>query len=361
MRRQPLERNGASALLAAVGATLLGVASTASAREPGSFERVAAQLAELYDAHALVAIGEMHRNGQQHELLRRLLRDPRFVCRVDDIVVEFGNSRLQPLADAYVSGAPTTEAELASLWRETEVPFVWNSPVYREFYATVREINAARLCPHPVRLVLGDAPIDWSKVRTAEDLRAVPGRDASFADVVEREVLDRRHKGLIVAGGFHALKGAPRGAPTQESASQILERRHPGALFSIAPVPSAAAAELYAMRAAPSFRRVRGGPLERAAFDPIGPGWRATLVEVNGRHEWKRESSSGWPPLGEVTDGLLFYGGDATALFPPPAIYLEPGYQDELRRRAAIIKAENGQDFVTVLDELVEEARRAAR
>jgi hypothetical protein len=59
----------------------------------------------------------------------------------------------------------------------------------------------------------------------------------------------------------------------------------------------------------------------------------------------------------DVVDGVVYLGGDVTALYPSPAIYLDPEYQRELRRRAAIIKAYSGQDFLTTIDELVKAAK----
>jgi hypothetical protein len=56
---------------------------------------------------------------------------------------------------------------------------------------------------------------------------------------------------------------------------------------------------------------------------------------------------------------VLYLGGDQTRAFPPPLIYLDPAYQAELRKRAAIIKAYNGQDFGAILDDLVKEAQSA--
>ena len=132
--------------------------------------------------------------------LRRLIGDPRFLCRTDDIVIESGNARLQPVADAWASGKDVGEAELVSMYRETAVPFAWNAPMYRQFYETVREVNARHLCPHPVRLVLGDPAFDWATIETADDLRKVADRDAFYATVVEREVLAKKHRALLVSG-----------------------------------------------------------------------------------------------------------------------------------------------------------------
>jgi len=65
-----------------------------------------------------------------------------------------------------------------------------------------------------------------------------------------------------------------------------------------------------------------------------------------------------WPPTRDVVDGILNVGGQ-TFVYPSPTIYLEPAYQRELRRRAAIIKEYSGQDFISVIEELIKEGRKA--
>src|SRR5580698_7379397 len=137
-------------LFAAAACALLAAA-------PARADAIADIAGEL-DTHSVVQIGELHRSLQIHTFLQQMLRDPRFVCRVDDVAVEFGNSRLQKLADAYTSGGALSETQIASMYRETSVPLTWNTPVYRAVYDTVRDINRTHLCPHPVRLVLADAP-----------------------------------------------------------------------------------------------------------------------------------------------------------------------------------------------------------
>jgi hypothetical protein len=106
----------------------------------------------------------------------------------------------------------------------------------------------------------------------------------------------------------------------------------------------------------PSFRVVKGSALEKPNFSMIAPAWDATPVIVNGKHDWKLEDSNAWASMGRVVDGVLYLGGDATRVFPSPSIYLEPVYQAELRKRAAIIKAYNGQDFGMILDDLIRDA-----
>jgi len=318
-----------------------------------------AEIAKQFDNHPLIMIGELHRSREIHAFLQQMLRDPAFICIVDDIVVEFGNSRLQYLADAYVSGGDVTETQLQSLWRETAVPLTWNSPVYRQFYETVRDINQEHLCTHSIRIVLADPPLDWSKIKTEKDYEPFTDRDGSYADVVEREVLSRHHRALLVAGELHAMKQLPKdyqSEPKDPSVAQRIERKHPGALFSIVSVPLPNAAKALNMGPAPSFRVVRGSALEQANFQLTDYASTVTLVSVNGKQVWKLEPAKHWPRMGDVVDGLLYLGGDHS-LYPSPTIYLDPVYQQELRRRAMIIKNYNGQDFTPGIDELVKEGK----
>jgi hypothetical protein len=308
---------------------------------------VIAQIARQFDQHPLVMIGELHRFAQLHAFIQQLIHDPAFICRADDVVIEFGNSRLQPLADRWAAGGELTEAQLQSMWRETVVPFTWNSPLYRQFYEAIREINLKHLCTHPIRLVLGDVPLDWSQIKTAKEYVPFADRDASLAEVVEREVLARRHHAFVLAGEAHALKRQPKRAPGAEepAAAELLERRHPGALFVIVPVRSAADGEALKMGPPPGFKVVRGTGLERAVFSD---------------YFWKEQPVEAWPKTAEVIDGVL-YVGEQTLWYPSPQIYLEPAYQQELRRRITIIKEWSGQDFITGLDELIEKGKQEQR
>lgn len=347
-------------------AAILSLALSAAAQAAPSGGAIA-DIAKQYDEHPLVMIGEWHRNVQQHVFLRELISDPAFICRTDDIVIEFGNSRLQPIADAWASGKDVSETELQSMWRETDVMFAWNSPVYRQFYETVREVNQKHTCPHPVRLVLGDPPIDWSKITTAKEFEPFGERDEFFAGLVEREVLARHHHALLVSGELHALRKLPPhekgddGGFSEPTVVQLIDQRHPGALFTISMVTTPSAAQALKMGAPPSFRTVHGSELEHADFGLIAPAWKATPIVVNGKHDWKLDPSNRWPSMGDVVDGIVYLGGDETRIFPSPSVYLEPAYQQQLRKRAAIIKEYNGQDFLPILDDLVEEAEQAAK
>ena len=322
----------------------LALAVAAHAESPQA--SAVAQLARQFDQHPIIQIGEFHRSGEIHAFLQQLLHTPAFICRADAVVVEFGNSRLQGLADVYAAGGDVDEAQLQSLWRETAVPLTWNSPLYRAVYESVHEINTRHRCAHPVRLVLADVPLDWSKIETVADYAPHTDRDGAMADVVEREVLARHQRALLVTGKYHALKRVPPDMGDDEVAVQRIERAHPGAVFSVIAVPVPAAGAALHLPPAPSFTVVKGSKAEKALLWTTYPDWAADTPPAKG----------GGIRIGEAVDGLLNLGGNH-GVYPPPAIYLDPAYQKELRRRAAIIKAHSGQDFGSVIDGLVKQAQ----
>ena len=221
------------------------------------------------------------------------------------------------------------------------MPLTWNSPVYRQFYAAVREINQKHLCAHPVRIVLADPPLDWSKIKTAKDYAPWADRDASYAEVVEREVLARHHRAFLLAGQFHVVKQTPEGDEDGPRAAQLIERKHPGALFSIVAAPRAIAEAMH-LDPAPNFTIVRGSELQNGGLrDHRDDEPAQEMAADGGRGRWRRLRSA------------------RRKLFLPSAGDLPGrGLPAELRRRAAIIKEFSGQDFTPAIDELVEEAQK---
>src|SRR4051812_30941315 len=91
----------------------------ASATESSPVQSAAITLAAQLDTHPLIALGEHHASAPFHRFLQALLRDPRFICHVDDVVVESGNSGLQAIADRYVSGQAVPHEEKVRMWRDT--------------------------------------------------------------------------------------------------------------------------------------------------------------------------------------------------------------------------------------------------
>ncbi len=160
-------------------------------------------LVEALQSHSIVMFGESHANKQEYAWLCSLVKDKAFHARVDDIVLEFGNSLYQNSVDRYVAGEDVPFEQVEKAWRNVAGAVGPVSPVYGEFYQAVRESN--RMYPrHKIRLVLGDPYADWSKIGDAEDLGPfVSHRDEWYAQVVKEEVLEKGHRALLIMGAGH--------------------------------------------------------------------------------------------------------------------------------------------------------------
>jgi hypothetical protein len=186
--------------------TALAALCFAQDQQPKPQPAVAAVL-RAFDTHNIVRFGEYHACKQEHEWLRTLVSTPEFDDRVDDIVVEFGNSLYQKSVDRYIAGENVPFAQVRQAWRNMAGSVGPPSPVYEEFFKAVRDANLKRKGKHQVRVVLGDPYVDWDAIKDREDLGPfVSNRDSWFASVVKDEVLARKRRALLVMGWGHFLR-----------------------------------------------------------------------------------------------------------------------------------------------------------
>src|SRR2546425_6879417 len=62
---------------------------------PTSPKNASAVVLQAFETHDIVMLGEIHWNKQEYEWLQSLVANPEFADRVDDVVMEFGNSLLK--------------------------------------------------------------------------------------------------------------------------------------------------------------------------------------------------------------------------------------------------------------------------
>jgi hypothetical protein len=157
---------------------------------------------DAFRSHQIVALGEgLHGNEQGHALRLALVRDPRFPALVNDIVVEFGNSRYQDVIDRFVGGDDVAYDALQRVWQDTINPNpLFDSPIYEEFFRAVREVNGPLPAARRIRVLLGGAPVEWEKVRTRDDL----GRwDRRPEELIKADVVSRNRRALVIFGDGH--------------------------------------------------------------------------------------------------------------------------------------------------------------
>jgi hypothetical protein len=281
----------------------------AVAQSPATSSAAIPGLLAAFDQHPLVAIGEGHRLVQDKEFVLSLARTTDFPAKANDIVIEFGNSRFQPLLDRYIAGKHVARDQLRRVWADTTVVNgLWEAPVYEDFLAGIRERNRHLPARHRLRVLACDPPIDWKKVRNIADAAPHLDRDPFCASVIEHEVIARGRRALIFMGDAHVNRRDLTGR-TPDNVVTLVERKYPGTTFVILTYlgqykDSAIIEERLGAIPAPSLSLLRGTWLGAlAAVPPKAP----TRTRVGGGQAISETVDVSSPPrLDEVADALLF-------------------------------------------------------
>jgi len=195
--------------VAGIGAVLIvsaGLLAQSVAPRPAVPREPITAIIDTFKTHPLVALGEgSHGNEQGHRFRLSLIRDPRFVATVNDIVVESGTARYQDVMDRFVAGENVPNDLLQRAWQDTTQPTaIWDLPIYEEFFRTVREVNASLPRERRLRVLLGDPAMNWDNIGSLADLNKFAGsRDVHAADVIRREVLAKNRRALLIYGDDH--------------------------------------------------------------------------------------------------------------------------------------------------------------
>lgn len=232
--RYPLPWPIALAMMVLLPLSIRGVAQS----QVKSSEPIAGVL-EAFKTRQIVGIPDAHRNTATHAFLLSLIRDPRFPTVVNDIVVEFGNALHQDLADRFVRGENVPYEALRKIWLDTtQAQPASDTPQAEETLRTVRAVNASLRRERQIRVLLGDPPIRWEEVTTKADHRKwIEMRETFPAELVQREVLAKRRRALLVYGVGHLWRGNPQAnfesAGLAASLVSLLEESHRTRVFTV--------------------------------------------------------------------------------------------------------------------------------
>jgi hypothetical protein len=186
----------------------------------------------------LVAVAERHFVQEWHDMMTALLFHPQLPGHLTDIVVEVGCGAYQDLADRFiVAGQPVARADLAQIWRQVGDVW-WDAPVYEQFFRTVRAVNWMRPPERRIRVLLGSAPPTVTQVLADHNQLAafndVVQWETYYAGVVEREVMRKGRRALLIGGAGHMLRGLyAQGDRMHLNAASQVAQRHPGQLFVV--------------------------------------------------------------------------------------------------------------------------------
>jgi hypothetical protein len=280
-----------------------------------------------FDKYEVVGMGAGHGYKDLDDLILHLLRDPAFPDKVNDVVVECGNSLYQSTLDRYIAGGEVSLSEVRQVWRNTTQPMCSTSGFYEILFPLIRRINQ-RLPPQKrLRMLAGDPPVDWSQVTKQSEVML--DRDASIASVMQTEVLSKHRKALMLFGEFHLFHSKPNAPEGLESAVQRYEKHYPGVTMVIG------GAMVFIFPDSP--------PATGEELEARMASWPAPSLVQNIKSTWLWEADKTY--FSKMVDAYLYLGPSSLMLVEPrPAeMFSNKSYMEELRRRAAII----GDRFVT--------------
>jgi hypothetical protein len=332
-------------ILSAALALAIGQQAPRPAPAAVPLEPVAAMVDALR-THQIVAVTAGHGEARGYAFAQLLIHDPRLIAAINDIVIEEGSSRYQDVADRFVRGENVPVESLRHIWRDTTQPGLGYDRQWEEFFTAIRGVNASLPTAKRVRVLLGDPPIDWEKVKTPEEHRTwIEMRDTFPADLIQREVLARGRKALLTYGQMHfQRKNLVANYESEGPAETIvsrLENKWSAKVFTIFTADVAALQPDVASWPTPSLATVRGTVLGAADFTfyypseamgrfPIRDG-KPDFSAPIPRDQWKTLRAE------DQFDAVLYMGKG-----PSPRVDLDPArcadkaeFQEHLRRMAA--------------------------
>jgi Haem-binding uptake, Tiki superfamily, ChaN len=290
-------------------------AAQTSAPQPSPIDAVKG-IVNAFKRHPIVIIGERHGLRQAGDFYIKLVQDRSFDETVRNIVIEFASRQNQPLLDKYVAGERLSIEQLRSIWRDTTKVGSWESPIYAEWLAAIREVNWKLPADHRLRVLAGDTSVDWNRIQKHDDWVALGDNNISIADVILNQVLKKKQSALVVLGSNHMMKSGDRnGGP---NVTTRLEAKYRGSTYAVL-------------------------TLNARTFDPfvedqlkLPNADAATLYELEETSAASLRDQAG-APLIKKADALLYLmsrGAFTEVVYPPSSF--EPAYVKELDRRSMI-------------------------
>jgi hypothetical protein len=307
-----------------------------------------------FDKYEVVGMGAAHGHQDLDVFILTLIRNREVPGKINDIVVECGNSLYQPILDRYIAGDDVPLDEARRVWRNTTQPMCSVSAFYEELFPLVRRINQKLPPERKFRVVAADPPIDCGETKNAVDFARgqFMMRDPAIASVMEKEVLAKRRKALMLFGTSHLYHHHGEHAPMLlTSAVETYEKNYPGVTLVIEDHTGFGNNSPLAKYNDEFESRMASWPIPSLVQDLPGT-WLADLLDKThnlgggaiffkvGKDGKRAESliDSGDVSATKLVDAYLYLGPrDLLLKEPRPAeVFLDKEYMAEMQRRAAI-------------------------
>lgn len=277
---------------------------------------------DLFKQRPVVALGDFHSLAQEESFYTALVRDPRFADSVGNVVVEFGGEVSQGIIDRYVAGENVPLTELRKVWTETAgwVPGP-TSLGYVNFFVNVRAANLKLPPEHRIKVWLGEPKIDWSQVKSWQDLQSYfPLRDDNYFRIISEDILKKRQKTLLIIGAGH-LFGPEGPGPVKAK----IDAAYPNKLAVVSPFVGYVEAECNARIAA----QTKDWPVPSVVGPVQGTRLKSQLQLPNCDNF--QDQRDMWAN----SEAILYLGAPDSLTVSPmdPNIYLDFDYFNQENRR----------------------------
>ena len=181
-----------------------------------------------------------------------------------------------------------------------------------------------------IRVWLGEPPIDWSTIHTSSDhMRYGAKRNEYPAALIDREIMARGKKALVIYGGGHFTRQPGNPFPGDRPIRARVEEKYPGSFYVI----WAHSAAEPACQAEVSARTA--GLTRSMLIAPIKATWVEDVYSKPGCYQSGRARAT-------MADALLYLGDPHGFRMSPvdPQALLDDTYFRELARRNQIIAGE---------------------
>ena len=330
-RERILHRIAPHLILAAVlamtvllsGKRMKAVPVQLSTDSPPSVKPAVDGVLDLFKQKPVVALGDFHWLAQEESFYSAIVRDPRFAESVGNVVVEFGGEASQGIIDRYVAGENVPVAELRKVWTETAgwVP----GPTalgYVNFFVSVRAANLKLSPEHRIKVWLGEPRIDWSEVKSWQDLQSYfPLRDDNYVRIISENILKKQKKTLLIIGTGHLFD--PKG-PGPVKAK--IEAAYPNKVAVVSPFAGYLEPACNERIAA----QTKDWPVPSVVGPVEGTRLKSELQLENCNYSVKDQQD-----MWAHSDSILYVGAPDSLTFSAmdPNIYLDLDYFNEVNRR----------------------------
>lgn len=272
------------------------------------------------EGRRFVFIGSSHGGLKRHRFLICVLSRPRAAGLVTDVLAEFVSASTQSELDRYLLDlADVPESTLARAWNDTMDLGVWaRMPIPERFLREVRALNERLPKDERFRVLGGSTPVDWSRIRTTDDLARHPPKTNWTAHFLATELWPRTDRRVLVAYGEN--HNHYRGGGVMGHLLKTVRRSATFVVGSVARLKEGEAAELgrFGDPARPFLARF-GAAESEVSLD--------ALFYTHGA------------PVGESLDAILYLGPAADESLRN-TLELEPELEAEIRRRTALLVPE---------------------